>query len=478
MRDFPSKPSTVPLLGGVRRRALTAATYARTEFHRLRADCSGNISMLFAFMIVPVVGIIAFSVDYGRALNERTALQTAMDSAVLAAGRNYQVDGNATGAETVAHDYFMAAMESHEGAEVVQNEVDADTLTMKFSAKVGVKTTFGRLLGINQLEVTSSSEATLAAGGLDKNLEVALMLDLTGSMCSPCSKIGDLKEAATDLVNIIIQDDQSKYTSRVALVPFSHAVNVGSDYFEAVTGEQQVVEDVYSYPSSCYKNGKLKKSCQGNPQYLVVQGHSYSSCVVERPGSNKFTDAAPGVGDYLGVFDLKRSNASGGPNASTECAPTARVTALSSDKDSIIDAIDAFETGGWTAGHIGTAWAYYMLSPNWNGIWDDAGANAAAFGDSGTMKVAILMTDGDYNTAYETGNGSSAAQAKQICKEMKQDGITVYTVGFMVSSSAKQLLRDECATSESYFFDATNGEQLKLAFRQIAFTIAQLRLSK
>jgi Flp pilus assembly protein TadG len=478
MRDFPSKPSTVPLLGGVRRRALTAATYARTEFHRLRADCSGNISMLFAFMIVPVVGIIAFSVDYGRALNERTALQTAMDSAVLAAGRNYQVDGNATGAETVAHDYFMAAMESHEGAEVVQNEVDADTLTMKFSAKVGVKTTFGRLLGINQLEVTSSSEATLAAGGLDKNLEVALMLDLTGSMCSPCSKIGDLKEAATDLVNIIIQDDQSTYTSRVALVPFSHAVNVGSDHFEAVTGEQQVVEDVYDYPASCYKSGKLKKSCKGNPDYLVVEGHSYSSCVVERPGADKFTDAAPGAGKYLGVFDLKREDAHGGPDDDTDCEPADRVMAMSSDKAGLVDAINSFETGGWTAGHLGTAWAYYMLSPKWNGIWGGVDANAAEFADTGTMKVAILMTDGDYNAYYEAANGTSAAQAKAVCAKMKQDGITVYTVGFMVSSSAKQLLRDECATSASHFFDATNGEELKLAFRQIAFTIAQLRLSK
>jgi hypothetical protein len=93
------------------------------------------------------------------------------------------------------------------------------------------------------------------------------------------------------------------------------------------------------------------------------------------------------------------------------------------------------------------------------------------------MKIAVLMTDGDYNTDYVSGNGSSAAQAKQLCTKMKNEGITVYTVGFMVSSSAKQLL-EGCATSSSHFYDATDGEKLKLAFRNIAFTVAQLRLSK
>jgi Flp pilus assembly protein TadG len=444
------------------------------------AEENGSIGMIFAAMLIPVVGAIGFSVDYGRVVNERTALQTAVDGTVLAAGRHYQVNGNPTGAEAVAAAYFASVMTGHDGAVVVVNSIDIETATMKFSAKVEVPTIFAKMLGVNMLEVSSTSEATLANGGLDKNLEVSLMLDLTGSMCSPCSKVNDLKEAAADLVNIIVQADQSEFTSRVALVPFSHAVNVGSDYFAAVTGEQQVVEDVYSYPPSCYKSGKLKKSCKGNPDYLVVEGHSYSSCVVERSGSEKFTDAAPGsgAGTYLGVFDLKREDASGGPGSNTSCEPASRVMSLSDDKASLIDAIEAFDTGGWTAGHIGTAWAYYMLSPEWNGVWGGEDANAAPFGDEETMKIAILMTDGDYNAVYESGNGSATTQAKELCSKMKQDGITVYTVGFMVSSGAQALLRDECATSSSHYYDATSGEQLKIAFRQIAFKIAQLRLSK
>lgn len=444
-----------------------------------RADDRGNVGLVFAAVVIPVVGMIGFSIDYGQALSARASLQSAMDSAVLAAGREYQVSGDANRAIAEAETHFTVAMQGRDGVEILTNTVHANDSRMTFSARVRTPTTFARLLGIENIEVSSTSEAMLTAGGIDKNLEISLMLDITGSMCQPCSKLMELKTAAKDLIDIVVQDDQSKFTSRVALVPFSNAVNVGSTYFEPVTGEVQVVEDQYSYPAGCYKDGRLKSTCEGNPKYLAVEGHSYSSCVVERAGSNKFTDSAP-AGDpqaYLGVYDVERANASvHAIDEDTPCEPQSRIVPLSSDKAGLQDAIDEFRAGGFTAGHIGTAWAWYMLSPSWNTIWP-AESQTAAYGDAETMKIAVLMTDGDYNAAYQTGNGSSDAQAKQICRNMKSEGVTVYTVGFKVSAKAKALL-ENCATSAGQFFDATSGDELKLAFRQIAFNIAQLRLSK
>ena len=235
----------------------------------------------------------------GAQVQNRTALQVALDSAVLAAGREYQVSASASNAEKAAAEYFNDGMKGIEGVEITQNKADVENSKMKFSAKVSVSTTFVRILGYKTIEVSSSAESMLAAGGIDKNLEISLMLDITGSMCEPCSKLSDMKAAAKDLVNILVQADQSKYTSRVALVPFSQAVNVGTAYFEQVTGEPQVVEDEFNYPSGCYRNGRLRSSCEGNPDYLVVEGHSYSSCVVERAGSDKFTDAQPGSDEEL-----------------------------------------------------------------------------------------------------------------------------------------------------------------------------------
>ena len=62
------------------------------------------------------------------------------------------------------------------------------------------------------------------------------MLDVTGSMCDdgqgPCTggaKLAGLKDAARDLVKIVVQDNQSNYKSRVALVPFSTRIRVERD---------------------------------------------------------------------------------------------------------------------------------------------------------------------------------------------------------------------------------------------------------
>ena len=52
----------------------------------------------------------------------------------------------------------------------------------------------------------------------------------------PVHKIDALKPAAKDLVDIVIWNDQSQYTSRIALAPFAEAVNVGTTLAPLVRG--------------------------------------------------------------------------------------------------------------------------------------------------------------------------------------------------------------------------------------------------
>ena len=105
-------------------------------------------------------------------------------------------------------------------------------------------------------------------------------------------------------------------------------------------------------------------------------------------------------------------------------------------------------------------------------------------------KIAILMTDGDYNQEYaSTGkmtyfggspaNGSSSTQATELCKSMKAKGIEVYTVAFGdgLSSTAQDLLTN-CATDPSHFYNAVTGDALKAAFRDIALKISSLRITQ
>ena len=107
-------------------------------------------------------------------------------------------------------------------------------------------------------------------------------------------------------------------------------------------------------------------------------------------------------------------------------------------------------TGGSTAGHLGTAWAWYLLSPNWNTVLPTSPASAAgpysdltvtnSKGMPKLRKIAVLMTDGDYNINYCKGveaknsdqspdincnseNGKSLVQAGNLCTrhEERQD---------------------------------------------------------
>jgi len=154
------------------------------------------------------------------------------------------------------------------------------------------------------------------------------------------------------------------------------------------------------------------------------------------------------------------------------------------------DKIDDLAAKGGTAGQVGTAWAWYALSPNWNATL--SGSGASAYGTSDTRKIAILMTDGEYNTQYDANginteddragaaaNGTSAVQAKALCTGMKAKGIEIYTVGFGngITSSAKAMLTS-CATEPGKFYEAKDEEELRQAYRDIALKLSSLYLSK
>ena len=122
------------------------------------------------------------------------------------------------------------------------------------------------------------------------------------------------------------------------------------------------------------------------------------------------------------------------------CLPQNTIVPLTSDKNALNTAIDDLTADGSTAGHLGTAWTWYTLSPNWQNVFTPT-SRPKAYNQSDVKKIAILMTDGAYNTQYCLGvkdsvincnaeNGSSVEQARQICTNMKAAGITVYTVGF------------------------------------------------
>jgi hypothetical protein len=382
-----------------------------------------------------------------------------------------------------------------------------------------VPTPFLSLVRHEGYTVGAFAQARLQVGeNAGQSVEVSLMLDVTGSMCDPCTKIEDLKLAAKDFIDIVVWQDQSEYTSKVAVVPFANTVNLGTTALaNSVRGNLRtgsclssgspcisiltdllagLIPWVFGTPPNWYR---FPKPGSGNNTYKVSD-----RCVTERTGSAAYNDDAPNTSSKKvgpGFFTSRNYNAADPREACGQMALSAgdaevnTIQPLSNDKTMLKRRIDKLATGGGTAGHLGTAWAWYMLSSNWAYLWPSAN-QPKPYGAEKLQKYAILMTDGEYNTMYCNGaeaknsssgdincnatNGQSYQQARTFCTNMKAKGITVYTIGFQIGGSGTtgyQTL-SQCASSPDKFFNAEDGAELRLSFRAIALEVAKLSLSQ
>jgi hypothetical protein len=464
---------------------------------RFAADRSGDVAMMFGLMSMAMFLSIGAAVDFGRWLNARQATMAALDSAVLAGGRSLQISNDWNAAVAMAEQFYRE--NTKERIELESDEIQFAVVEggMAFTASgdAYIKTPFLSLMGIERLPVLAltgaeHSKAQIAVGGNAKqSVEIGLMLDVSGSMSG--QKVIDMKNAAKDLVDIVVWDDQSKYYSKIALAPFSYDVALPTWLYDAVR-DPTMNANVMGPTHTCRVNGK-NQTCQKGFSRRTLTG---GGCIVERKGSDRYTDQAPGANRWLMPMFGRNQSITTGYTGNVNCSTpiSSRVEPLTNNKTLLKSRIDGMQLGGGTAGHLGTAWAWYLISPEWSSILPN-GSKPASYTNEEVRKIAILMTDGEYNTEFTihgvavsesqrptpngAANSDSNTQARALCDAMKAKGITVYTVGFDLGAVplAIQTL-NYCASSPGHAYVADNGEQLRQAFRDIALKISTLYLSR
>ena len=402
-------------------------------------DRSGSLTITFVLVFFAFVSFLGSAVDYNRAITAKAAISSTVDAAALAGARK-MVNDNASIDEVTAtvSDIIAVNFSNSDASGATLNNLSVRTFPeqgeVQVEAEVSVPTAFTRLAGLTEIDVSVQAHANFM---LNKDVELTMMLDLTGSMSG--DKITDLQNASKDLIDILMpEDDHLRNKVRIGLVPYSEGVNAG-DYAATAT-----------------------------------DGAS-TSCATERGGVEAFTDA-----DYLGA-----------PigNGSEDC-PQSIIVPLTDNRSILTASINGFTTGGYTAGQTGIAWSWYMLSPNWSTLWPTA-SQVVPYDDDAAVKVAILMTDGAFNTVYNyvpSQDGGhyeedydptqSRSRARDLCEAMKTAGIRIYTVAFEVDSDSARRMMHDCASETKMYFNAANGEELRTAFRMIAGRISDLRLSK
>ena len=437
-----------------------------TTFRRLLSDFSndrdGTVAILFGLSCVVLLGLVGLAIDTSRYYNYSARMQQALDAAALA-GAKMLPDSNASDGDiramVLAH--FNSSM-SKTGVTATSLQspkikIDRSAKSVEVIGAAKLPSLFSRfVMDPNKVNVDLAAKVVFDM----KNIELSMVLDITGSM-NARNKISDLKVAAKDIVDELYNSALSDEGVRIALAPYSASVNAGS-LASAVTN--------VAVTTSCSWEWWRWK-CRD------TSGVDQDTCVVERQGPQAATDAAP-------VGTDKLPNVPTVPYGNYVCPPST-VLGLQgrTQRDTVMSTIDSYIAAGATAGHIGTAWGWYLLSPEWSSV---LGASAPKpYTDNDVEKSVIIMTDGMFNTSYLTGGSTppstqtneSYAQFDALCAGMKAKNIKIYTVGFDLNDARALSELQGCASEPNNFFDAKTGAQLKKAFKDIANKLNTLRVA-
>ena len=104
-------------------------------------------------------------------------------------------------------------------------------------------------------------------------------------------------------------------------------------------------------------------------------------------------------------------------------------------------------------------------------------------------KIIILMSDGLNTQDRWYGNGSNASPPVDnrmyntgndtgTCKNIKDAGITIYTVQVNTDGDPVSTLLQNCASDATKFFHLTSANQMVATFNQIGTNLAKLRIAK
>jgi hypothetical protein len=270
----------------------------------------------------------------------------------------------------------------------------------------------------------------------------------------------------------------------------------------------------YSLPGTSPSNG-IRTS--GGTSYCVKYGCSYyyftnadgnrrrwqpNNCVTDRT-TDPYTDTPPSTTKFNFHYTSDGSNCIDNQIVPlTASKPT--LHAAIGVHDPVAPATRTLVAKGSTAGHLGLAWGWYMIAPNFAYLWPSAAPAPKAYGTANLVKAVIFMTDGVFNTPYCNGvtasdavdpgspgtssrincaspNGSSKSQATALCNSIKvaSNNTHLYVVGFDLANDSDTLsFLQGCATDVQHFYRADTGTDLENAFRAIAQNLSDLRISR
>jgi hypothetical protein len=181
----------------------------------IRNDQKGAVAILFAIMLIIIIGFAALAIDVGAWFVARAELSKSIDAAALAGAKNISnpyVDPLLL-AEEVARENFPAGSVWTVGAPTFN--VSREDFRIRVDGSAISDSYLARVLGINEVVARNRAVAKKNA------VEIMLVLDRSGSMAG--TPMRDLKTAAQSFIAFF---EETQEQDLVGLISFATSVTV------------------------------------------------------------------------------------------------------------------------------------------------------------------------------------------------------------------------------------------------------------
>ncbi len=420
------------------------ATRALRRLEVFRRDERGGAIIFTLFLIVMMLLIAGYAIDTMRFENKRARLQATLDRAVLAAT---DLDQTLDPTEVV-RDYFDKAglLDQITNIRVTQS---LNGRTVEATAALDVQTMFMR--GVDTLVAPASGAATETIS----DVEIVLVLDVSGSMRSN-SKIQNLRSAASQFVSTVMQNDDQNRMS-IAIVPFNAQVNLGPTLRAQynVTDLNGIANsNCIDLPTSVFTGPGI------SPTLAMPQSGYFDAASSTTTGTSYVAPQAPvfsttsRINDAVPVCKVFANNIVRLPNRN--------ISQLQSQ-------INGLTADGNTSIYLGMKWGLALLDSGTQPIFTNlisGGSMAAnlagrpyAYDRDDTLKVIVLMTDGEHVSSYVLNSGYRSG----LSPIYRSTGDGRYSIRFTSGRPARAGTREYwvphlCTTTACQNGTATNTE--------------------
>ncbi|OBY24438.1 TadE/TadG family type IV pilus assembly protein [Leisingera sp. JC1] len=335
--------------------------------------------MIITLLIMLAAG--GLGVDLMRMERDRTTLQYTLDRAVLAAADMDQLQEP----EAVVLDYLAKAGlgEYYSDPEV------QETLGYK-SVETTVNATFpvhlAQFAGLGDLPIYAHSRAEESIDGV----EISMVLDVSGSMRSN-SRLTNLKIAAKEFIDTMEANTTDGKMS-ISIVPYATQVSVPEDLYNQYnisTPGSTTYSRCVNFSAADFQSASLSQTeeLEGTMHFTPWDSTSYD---------NRTRYSSPRLVSTPVCED----------------DPTREILPYQKDATVLKNYIDSFWGGGNTSIDIGMKWGTTLLDPSARpainalatgsdaSVPSDFSARPSDYTDTDTVKVIVLMTDGQNTSQY------------------------------------------------------------------------------